>query len=335
MKTLLAPRLEAFFTERLYRQLAASQNTVLAYRDTFRLLLRFAQAELSKAPSEILLGELDSQLIGKFLDHLEKKRGNSARSRNARLAAIHSFFKFVTLEEPAHLGQAQRILAIPQKRSDKKIVTFLTRTEAQAMLAAVDRKSWLGRRDYTLLVLALQTGLRVSELLSLRPDQVVLESGPYLRCYGKGRKERCTPLTKDTARVLKEWLKQRNTKPTEPIFATRQGHALSRDAVERLVAKYARLAAANCPSIKKKRVSPHVLRHTAAVDLLQAGVDRCLIALYLGHESVETTQIYLSADLTMKEKALSRVVPLGAKVSRFKPDDRLMAFLEDTGLCRV
>jgi site-specific recombinase XerD len=325
--TPLAGLLEAFFTTRLLRQQAASPNTIAAYRDTFRLLLRFAQDRLGKPPSDLLLADIDAPFVSAFLDHLERQRGNGARTRNARLAAIHSFFRFAILEEPGHAGICQRVLAIPSKRTERRLVTSLDRTEIEAVLAQPDRTTWLGRRDHALLFLALQTGLRVSELVGLRCCDLVLTAGAHVRCHGKGRKDRCTPLTRDGVRLLRAWLAERAGEPDAPAFPSRRHTRLSRDAFERLVAKYTKLASVRCQTLRTKRVSPHVLRHTTAVSLLHAGNDRAVIALWLGHESIETTQMYLDADLTAKERALARTAPLRAGPGRFRPDDALLVFL--------
>lgn len=327
--TLLAPLLESFFVDRLMRQRQVSENTIAAYRDTFRLLLRFAVSRLGKPPAQIELGLLDATFIGDFLDHLEIDRHNSIRTRNARHAAICSFFRYAALQEPAHAALIQRVLAIPQKRSDQRLVTFLTMIEVKALLAAPDISTWLGRRDHTLLLVAIETGLRVSELTGLRCGDVVLGPGANVRCRGKGRKERCTPLRSSVTRVLKAWLHERCGSPVDSLFPSlRTGDRLSRDAVERLLTKYAAEAGKTCPPLKLKRLSPHVLRHTTAVNLLRAGVDRSTIALWLGHEQVETTQMYLSADLSMKERALARTAPLPAHTIRYRPDDQLLAFLQ-------
>ena len=325
--TLVAGPLEAIFTERLHRQRNASPHTIAAYRDTFRLLLVFAQQRVRKPPSALPLADLDAPLIAAFLYQLEKERSNSIRTRNARLAAIHSFFRFVALEEPAHSATCQRVLAIPTKKAERKLVTSLSRVEQEALLAAADLSSWLGRRDYAVMLLLSQTGLRVSEMRELRCEDIVLSTGAHVRCRGKGRKERCTPLTRQTVSVLRAWLAERSGLPHEPAFPSRRGVVLSRDAVERLVAKYAQTASEKCTSLRKKRVTPHVLRHTTAVTLLQAGIDRAVIALWLGHESIETTQMYLDADLTMKERALARTAPLRTGPGRYRPDDSLLAFL--------
>jgi len=325
--TLVAGLLEAFFTERLQRQRNASNHTIAAYRDTFRLLLGFAQDRLHKPPSALPLVDLDAPFVAEFLHHLEKHRKNGARTRNARLAAIHSFFRFVALQEPAHSAVCQRVLAIPTKKAEHKLVTSLSRSEQEALLAAPDRSTWLGRRDHAVILLLLQTGLRVSELCDLRCDDIVLGTGAHVRCCGKGRKERCTPLTREVAAVLRAWLVERAGLPPEPAIPGQRGARLSRDAVERLVSKYAVIASSTCKSLRTKRISPHVLRHTTAVSLLQAGIDRAVIALWLGHESIETTQIYLDADLSLKERALARIAPLRAGHGRYRPDDALLTFL--------
>src|SRR2546425_4938744 len=326
--TPLAPLLEAFFTDRLRRQRSASPNPVAASRDAFRLLPRFAQDRLGTAASNLALRDLDAPLIGAFLDHLETARRNGARTRNARLAAIRSFFRFVAPREPAHAACIHRVLAIPQKRCDRRVVNFLTRPELDAILASPDHTRWMGRRDHLLLLLAVETGLRVSELVHLRIGDVVLGASSYLRCHGKGRKERMTPLSRRTAARLRWWLQERKAAPSDPIFAARHGGALSRDAVERLLTKYTMAATATCPALTHKTVSPHVLRHTTAVNLLQAGVDRAVIALILGHESVETTQMYLDADLATKERALALTTPVGVQHGRYRPSDTLLAFLQ-------
>jgi site-specific recombinase XerD len=272
--------------------------------------------------------ELDAAFIGRFLDHLEAERGNTARTRNARLAAIRSFFRYVALSEPAHALLCQRALAIPSKRHERRLIEFLDRPEIDALVAAPDTSTWTGRRDRTLLLVAIQTGLRVSELIGLRNQDVVLGTGAHVRCEGKGRKERCAPLRKDAAALVEVWQRERRGLPEDPLFPSLRGGPLSRDAVERLVAKHTASAQQRCPSLKRKKVTPHVLRHTAAMELLQHGVDRSVIALWLGHESVETTQMYLHADLRLKERAKSRTAPLGARPGRYRPGDGLLAFLE-------
>ena len=326
--TPLAPLLERFFTQRLLQQRRASPNTIAAYRDTFRLLLKFAKNTLGKAPAQITLADLGADVVVHFLTHLEKDRDNTIRSRNARLAAIHSFFRYLAFEEPAHSAAIQRVLAVPHKRFERKLVGFLGRDEVEALLHAPDRGTALGRRDHALLLLAIQTGLRVSELTQLRWQDVRLDSGAHVRSHGKGRKDRCTPLTSQTVAALRIRQRESAPRPSNPVFPSRRGEPLSRDAVERLVTKYAALASSTCPSLKKKRVSPHTLRHTSAMQLLAAGVDRTVIALWLGHESIETTEVYIHADLSIKERAIARTAPLPAAAKRFKPSDRLLAFLE-------
>jgi integrase/recombinase XerD len=319
---------QAFFTDRLLRQRRASPNTVAGYRDTFRLLLRFAKERLGKAPTKLSVEDLDVAVIGDFLDHLEKGRGNGARSRNTRLAAIHSFFQYVSFQEPAHAEQCRRVLAIPSKRYQRRQIEYLTAQEIDALLAAPDRTTWIGRRDRALLLVAIQTGLRVSELIGLRREDIVLGTGAHVRCEGKGRKQRCTPLRQEAVAVMTQWLRECPSEPAAPAFPSSRGGPMSRDAVERLVNRHQRIAERVCPSLERKKVTPHVLRHTAAMQLLQHGVDRSVIALWLGHESMETTQMYLHADLRLKEDALDKVTPLGVQPGRFRPDEDLMAFLE-------
>jgi integrase/recombinase XerD len=324
----LAPTLEAFFTERLAGQRRASQHTVAAYRDAFCLLLHFAQHHTGKPPSELDLADLDAPLIGAFLEYLERERGNSAQTRNVRLAALRSLFRFAALRHPEHAALIQRVLGIPPKRVGRTIVSFLTRDEVEALLKGPDRSTWRGRRDHTLLLIAMQTGLRVSELVGLRRKDVVLGAGAHVRCFGKGRKERCTPLTAQSVAALRVWLDQRGCQPDDPLFPGPAGAPLSRDAIRRLVAKYTSVARERCPSLRAKQVSPHVLRHTSAMQLLQAGVDTSVIALWLGHERVETTQVYLHADLALKERALARTSPPNVKSGRYRPPDALLAFLQ-------
>lgn len=319
--------LEKFFTERLMRQRQASPHTISAYRDTFRLLLKFAHRQIKKAPSQLAFEEIDAPLIVSFLDDLEATRKNGARSRNLRLTAIRSFFRYTAYEEPAFASQIQRVLAIPDKRCPKKLVTSLNRQETDALLAAPNRNTWYGRRDYALMFLAVQTGLRLSELTGLRRQDLHLETGAHVRCLGKGRKERCTPLTRQSVSIIKCWL-QESDKLGEWLFTNTHGRQLSRDAVQDILAKHHRHAIDSCPSLKKKRVTPHVLRHTFAMELLLAGVDRSVIALWLGHESVVTTQIYLDANLTLKAQILAKTKQRSGKWKTFKPDDPLLAFLK-------
>jgi integrase/recombinase XerD len=324
----LAPLLQGFFTDRLQRQRRASPHTIAAYRDTFTLLLQFTTSRVDRRPAQLSLVDLDTALITAFLQHLQTERGNSAATRNARLAAIHSFFGYAALHAPEHAAVIQRVLAIPPQRLDRAIVSYLTHDEAQAVIAAPDRTTWLGRRDHALILLAVHTGLRVSELTGLRIQDVHLGTGPHVRCTGKGRKNRCTPLTKPAVVVLRAWLTERGSQGAQPLFATRRGTALSRDAVAHLVAKHAAAAAAACPSLAEKTITPHTLRHTTAMTLLHSGVDVTVIALWLGHESTDATQIYLHADMSIKERALARTDPSPAgTLHRYKPPDALLTFL--------
>lgn len=320
--------LESFFIDRLMRQRQASPNTIASYRDSFCLLFNFAKQHLNKEPSILSIKDLNAPFIGSFLNHIEKDRGNCARSRNVRLAAIHSFFKYIALQDPNHSALIQQVLAIPTKKFERKPIDFLTNTEIDALLAAPNLSTWNGRRDRVLLLLTIQTGLRVSELIGLRCKDIVLGSGAHVRCKGKGRKDRCTPLRKELVAALRSWLKERSGEPDNPLFPNARGGLLSRDGVEYLLAKHVAVARPKCPSLQKKRISPHVLRHTAAMELFQHGVDRSLIALWLGHESLETTQVYLQANLEMKEKALAKTTPINVKPGRYQPDDQLLAFLK-------
>ncbi len=326
--SLLAPTLQSFFTQWLVGQRRVSQHTVAAYRDTFRLLLAFAQQATGRAPSQLDWDDLDAPLITSFLEQLETKRHNSTRTRNARLAAVHSLFRFAALRHPEHAALIQRVLAIPQKRGERNLVTFLEPPEVAALLAAPNRDRRVGRRDHAMLVLAIQTGLRVSELISLNCQDARLGTGPHVRCRGKGRKERVTPLTDLTVAVLRTWLAETQGQPATPLFPGPSGKPLTRDAVALIVSKHARTASARCPSLAHKKVSPHVLRHTCAMQLLRAGVDISTIALWLGHESPQTTQIYLHADLALKERALARTTPPDAPIGRYQPPDAILAFLE-------
>ena len=319
--------IQRFFTDRLCVQMEASGHTVAGYRDTFRLLLRYASARHGKPPVKLTIEDIDADLVADFLVHTETARGNSARSRNTRLAAIRSFFRYVAMTDPTWLLHCQRILAMPNKRYVKRTVTFLDADEMAALLAAPDRTTWAGRRDHALLLLAVQTGLRASELVGLTLGDVVLGSGAHIRCMGKGRKERATPLRRETAKLLAAWIGN-DKDGNRPLFPSIRGERLSRDALEHLVRKHCLTASRTCPSIGAKRVTPHTLRHSTAMDLLHHGVDPAVIALWLGHENVETTQIYIHADMRMKEKALALVTAQATPSSRFRPDDQLLAFLE-------
>jgi site-specific recombinase XerD len=328
--TPLAPLLERFFTDRLLRQRQVSPHTIASYRDTFRLFLKFAHARLHTSPAQLGFEAVDAPLIGAFLDHVEKTRGVSVRSRNLRLTAIHSFFRYAAFETPAHAAQIQRVLAIPSKRFTRRQITFLTRPEIDALLAAPDQRTWFGRRDHALLLVAVQTGLRLSELTALTRNDVTLGTGAHVHVIGKGRKERCTPLAKPTITVLKAWLREPPRGDPQVLFPTARGARLSADAVEYLVAKYRTAAAKSCPLLQHKRITTHCLRHSSAMELLQAGVDRSVIALWLGHESTDTTQIYLEATLAMKEQALAKTKPLnGGRFSRYRPGDALLGFLNN------
>ncbi|HEX6021417.1 MAG TPA: tyrosine-type recombinase/integrase [Solirubrobacter sp.] len=326
--SLLAPTLQAFFTDRLNAHKQASAHTIAAYRDTIRLLLAFAAEHAGTTPSDLDIDDLQAPLIGAFLDHLEHERGNTIRTRNARLAAIRSLFRYAALRHPEHAASIQRVLAIPTKRHDHALVTFLTDPELDALLAAPDQTTWIGRRDHAMFLLAVQTGLRASELLGLTCGDLRLGAGAHVNCLGKGRKQRITPLTKQTVTVMRAWTKERDGQPAEPLFATSTGRPLTRDALERRLTKHAATATTACPSLAGKTITPHVLRHTAAMRLLHAGVDTTVIALWLGHEQIQTTRIYLHADLAIKQKALDRTTPPTVKPGRYQPTDRVLAFLD-------
>lgn len=320
--------LQRFFTDRLIGQLSASPHTIASYRDAFRLLLRFAAEQLHRNPSDLNMDQLDETFLTSFLNHLEHERGSSVRTRNTRLAALHAFFRYIAISEPAYALKCQRVLAIPSKRYVRKPVEFLTRTEVDALVAAPDPKAWIGRRDRTLLLLAAQTGLRNSELRDLRVTDVAIGTGSHVRCRGKGRKMRCTPLRQDVVAVLRAWLAELKAEPSAPLFPSSRGGPLSADALQRRVAKHAATARLSCPSLIEKIVTPHKLRHAAAMELLRQGVDHTVIALWLGHESTETTEIYLHADMRLKEQALAHATPSGIAPGRYKPQNNLLAFLE-------
>jgi len=327
--TPLSTLLQSFFTDRLMKQRQVSSHTIASYRDTFRLLLEFAHKQLKKPPSKLSFDDLDAPFIATFLEHIQCDRHNGTRTRNLRLTAIRSFFHYAAFQEPSYSSNIQRVLAIPNKRQDSALIDFLTHPEIQALLTTPDRTTRLGRRDHALLLLAIQTGLRLSELIGIRRRDIVLTSGAHVRCYGKGRKERCTPLTKQTVAVMKNWLKEWDVTDDDFAFPNARGTQLSPDGVQYILAKHVTKARKTCPSLKDKRVSPHVLRHTAAMELLQAGVDHSVIALWLGHETAETTMIYLHADMALKEKALAKTTPLNVKAGRYRPGDRLMRFLNE------
>jgi integrase/recombinase XerD len=326
----LSPLLQRFFTQRLLGQLGASSYTVASYRDTFRLLLHFAVNRLEKAPSALTLEELDVSFVSDFLEHLERNRRNCTRTRNNRLSALRAFFQYVSLNEPSLALHCQRLLAIPSKRFARGPVEYLTEQETAALVAAPDCDTWLGRRDHALLLVAVQTGLRNGELTSLKHEDVMLGTGAHVRCLGKGRKMRCTPLRPDVCVALKQWIAEvQGRKPAAPLFPSCRGGHLSADALQRLVARHTATASRSCPSLKEKTVTPHTLRHTAAMDLLRRGVDLSVIALWLGHESMETTQMYIHADMQLKEQALAHATSSGVPPVRYRPTDSLLAFLEN------
>lgn len=325
--TPLPALIQRFFVGRLQTQLGASAHTVAAYRDTFRLLLVFVAQCRAREPSSLRLEDLDAALLSAFLDHLERERGNAVKTRNNRLAALHSFFRFISYEEPQCLLQCQQVLAIPTKRYTKRSVEFLNEQETAALLAAPDLSTWIGRRDRTLLLVAVQTGLRNSELRNLRGRDVELGASAYVCCMGKGRKKRCTPLRADVVAVLRAWLAEQTPRADDPLFPALRGSSLSADAVQRLVQRHIQLASTTCASLHERRITPHTLRHTAAMALLRNGVDLAVIALWLGHESIETTQQYLHADMQLKERALGYSDPAGIPPTRFQPEDSLLAFL--------
>jgi site-specific recombinase XerD len=324
----LAPALQAYFTQRLVAQRAASPNTISAYRTTFRLLLCFAAQRTAKVPSKLDIDDLDAPLIAAFLDHLERDRHNRPTTRNNRLAAIHSLFGYLATRHPEHAATIQRVLAVPAKRTDRKLVTYLTETEVDALLDACDRRTWTGRRDHTMLALTIQTGLRISEVAALTCEDVALTVAANVHTIGKGRKERRTPLVPEIKALLKNWLQERKGRPADPLFPTSPGRRLSRDAIERRLAHHLLNAVATCPSLADKKITMHTLRHTAAMRLLLAGNDITVIALWLGHEQLATTNIYLHADMGHKQRAIDRTKPIAAKPGRYRPDDPLLAFLE-------
>lgn len=323
-----SPLCQSFFAKRLISQRRASPHTVAAYAQTFRLLVRYAQERLGTPPSKLALSQLDAPFLATFLDQLEGQRTNGARSRNARLAALRSFYHYAALEVPEHAALIQRVLAIPYKRLSRPLVGYLTRQEIEAILASVDQTTRLGRRNHAILLLAVQTGLRLSEITALRQRDVALGAGAHVRCEGKGRKERCTPLTKPVVAALRAWKQELGGDDDQHLFPSSNGGRLSADAVQHLVKKHTTAARATCPSLATKRVTPHVLRHTAAMELLQAGVDRAMIAIWLGHESLDTTQIYLDANLALKQAVLAKTHPVTSQPGKYKPGDQLLSFLK-------
>ncbi|MHB8458071.1 MAG: tyrosine-type recombinase/integrase [Acidimicrobiales bacterium] len=326
--TTLAPSLQAFFTTRLGTERDVSPHTIDSYRHTFRLLLTYAKGRTGKTPSKLEFGDLDAALVSGFLDYLEHDRDCAVSTRNTRLAAVHSFFRFASYRHPEYAETIGQVLAIPQKKTESRPRSFLSAVEMEALLAAPDRNTWTGRRDHVLLALALQAGLRLSELTGLRCQDVELSTGAHVKCLGKGRKRRDTPLDKTTVSLLRTWLRERGGGPEDPLFPSRQSGRLSSDAVQRLVAKHVAAARTSCPSIESKRISAHNLRHSCAMDLLSNGVDVATLALWLGHEKLDSVNAYVHADLTMKERALERRSPLKTRTGRYRPSDTLLAFLE-------
>ena len=326
--TMLAPILQTYFTDRLIGQRQASPHTIAGYRDTFRLLLGFATSRTGKAPSDLDLADIDADLVSAFLDHLERDRGNSVRTRNTRLAGIHSLFAYAALRHPEHAATIQRVLAIPAKRFQPNTITYLTAAETDALLAACDRASWTGRRDHAALLLTVQTGLRISELIALTVADLHLGRGANVHCFGKGRKHRHTPLSPEAVEVLRVWLAERRGAPEDPLFPTRTGRPLSRDAIEHRITLYTNHARESCPSLRDKHVTAHTLRHTAAMGLLLGGTDPTVIALWLGHEHTSTTEIYLHSDMSLKQRALAATAPAHTPPGRYHPPDPLLEFLD-------
>ncbi len=324
----LARLLQGFFCQRLIQQRNVSHQTICSYRDTFRLLLCFSEQHLKKPAADLHLVDIDTSLVLSFLNHLEFQRHNCIRSRNARLAAIRSFLHYAALQEPGVLAAIQQVLAIPLKRFDRAMVSYLTKTEMQAILDAPDKTKWSGRRDYALLSTLYNSGARVSEIIALRRIDFENTHDQALHLRGKGRKERVVPLWKSTVSLLKKWLSQIGPEPQQPLFPNRFGQALSRSGVESRLRKAVANATEQCPSLKNKIISPHVIRHTTAMHLLQSGVDLSVIALWLGHENITTTHQYLDADLRMKEKALAKLQPPNIKTTRYKPSDDILSFLD-------
>ena len=326
--SLIAPSLQAYFTGRLIRERRLSPHTIRSYRDTIRLLVGFAAQRAGTAASRLTFNDLDAKTVGAFLDHLEHVRGCSPRTRNARLAAIRSCYRYAALEHPEHAATIERVLAIPLKRTDRPLVTWLTKPELEALLAAPDQRTWTGRRDHAMILVGAQTGLRAAELTNVRVGDITLGTRAHVQTVGKGRRERVTPLSDTTVTTVRAWLKERGGMPADPLFPTRTGGMLTRDALARRLTKYATIAAGACPSLATKTVTPHVLRHTAAMRLLHAKVDSSMIALWLGHAEIQTTQVYLHADLALKEQALAQAEPIDSKPGRYRPPDPLLRFLE-------
>jgi len=319
--------LQRFFTQRLMQQKKVSPHTLCSYRDTFRLLLRFAEKKLRTAPELLSIEQIDAPFVTGFLNDLESSRGVSARTRNLRLTAIRSFFRFASYELPSRSAQIQRLLAMPRKRYTRRLIGFLTRPEVEALLRAPDKQTWTGRRDHALMLLTVQTGLRLAEVTSLTRQNLTLGRAAYLQVIGKGRKERAVPLCKSVAAALKSWLQEPRVEGTEVVFPSLRGGRLSSDAVQHLLNKHLVSATRTCASIGKKRITFHCLRHTMAMDLLHAGVEQTAIALWLGHESIETTQMYLDADLALREKILAKTTPIDSRPGKYRPTGQLLSFL--------
>jgi integrase/recombinase XerD len=324
---LIAPHVQAFFAEYLCQQRRLSPQTILSCRDTFRLWFTFLRDHTGIAPSALQLADVDAQVVLRFLNYLEQERGNSVRSRNIRLSAIRAFFRLVALRDPASIGVVTRVLAIPMKREDRKLIAYLTRTEMQALLAASDPSTWSGRRDYALLLTLYNSGARVSEVTTLKREQVRFGASTFVQLTGKGRKERTVPLWSATAQVLKAWFEELGDDAGPIAFPNARGKALSREGVDYLLKQAMQRAIPACPSLATKHITPHVIRHSTAMHLLQAGVDMATIALWLGHESIETTHMYLQANLEMQEKALEKLDPIEGVWKRFQADDPLLTFL--------
>ena len=322
---LIGPLLQRFFLEHLLQHKHVSPQTIASYRDAFRLLLEYAHQHLKTEPVSLAVTALDAPVVVSFLDSLEKDRHNCARSRNIRLAAIRSFFRWLTLRDPELVGMATRILAIPVKRTDRRLVQSLTRDEIDALLAAPDPIRWQGRRDHALLLTLYNTGARVSEITALHRDHVQFGSTTFVHLFGKGRKQRDVPLWPKTAQTLKVWFRELESTSTPLAFPSARGQRLSRNGVDYILKQAA--ARANCPSLSNKRIHPHAVRHTTGAHLLQSGVDISVIALWLGHESIETTHMYVEADMATKERALQKLAPPGTHVRKFTPNDRVLAFL--------
>jgi site-specific recombinase XerD len=323
-----AALLQDFFLLRLKTQRAASARTVASYRDTFELFLRFVERRTARPPSMLALHDVDAPLVLDFLDHLEKERGNAPRTRNVRLAAIRSFMRYASVRDPASLCVAHRVLDIPMKRFERPVLGFLTREEVDVILDAPDRCTWSGRRDAVLLATLYNTGARVSEITGLRVANVLFDRESAVHLHGKGRKQRVVPLWKSTVAQLRDWLGEIDRSPDAPLFPNRSGKALSRSGVEDRMHLAVIKAAERCPSLRGRRVSPHTMRHSTAMHLLQSGVALAVIAIWLGHESPETTHCYVEADLAMKEAALLRVQDPAPRRARFQARDALLAFLD-------